>query len=210
MQHSKQLQFCGQHLYKEISLEEAKCIQQILGSIGGHPSKCFCYETEAHRINWTTVFYRICQSIANTLNWIVLSSSLAIQNSLSKAQQLYTPATAATASASSIPMHSSTQKRPSIAPGSNNGSVTEARGSGSSTIPTSPQGDPLWVVFGIKDMHELHEIENIEVSGLLNDSSFFKELKTRYKKYRWFFLRWFSPFRFRHCNFVQVSIMFDM
>lgn len=155
------------------------------------------------------LFYRICQSIANTLNQIVLSSSLATQKSPSEAQQLYTLA-AATASASSIPAHGLTQTRPSIAPGSNNGSVTEARGSGSSTIPTSPQGDVLQVVFGIKDMHEFHEIENIEVSGLLNDSLFFKELKTRYKKYRWFFLRWFSPFRFRHCNFVQASIMFDI
>jgi hypothetical protein len=51
IQHSKHLQFCEQRLYKEISPEEAESAQEILGLIGDHPSKCFCCETEAHRIN---------------------------------------------------------------------------------------------------------------------------------------------------------------
>jgi hypothetical protein len=136
---------------------------------------------------------------------------LAPQGSPSKAQQLYTPANAATARASSSLAQDSTQARPAMPPGSNSNSVTRAQGGGSSTIPTVPQRDhPLWVVFGIKDMHEFDEIENIEVTSVLNDSSFFKELKTRYNKHRWFFQRWFSPFRFRHCNFVQASIIFDL
>lgn len=198
-----QWKFCGQHLYKEISPEDADSIQQVLGLIRDHPLKCFCCETEVHRIDWTTIFYRICQSIANTLNWGALGSSLVTQKSPSKAQQLYIPATAS----ASIPTHSSTQTRPSISPGSNGGSATQAHGGGPSTIPTAPQGDPLWVVFGIKYMHEFDDIENIETSSLLNDPSFFKELKTRYNKYHWFFQRWFSPFRFRHCNFVQFEII---
>lgn len=157
----------------------------------------------------TTIFYRTCQSIANTLNWEALSSSLAGQNSPSTAQQRYTP-TAATASPSSISVRDSTQTIPPISSGSNSDSFTQAHGGGSSTMSTAPQGAPLWVVFGIKNMHEFDEIENIEISSLLNDPSFFKELKTRYNKHRWLFQRWVSPFRFRHCNFVQVSIISNM
>ena len=158
----------------------------------------------------TTIFHRTCQSIANRLNWEALSSSLAGQNLPSTAQQRYTPSTAATASPSSISAHGSTQITPPISSGSNSGSSTQAHGGGSNTMSTAPQETSLWVVFGIKNMHEFNEIENIEISSLLNDPSFFKELKTRYNNHRWLFQRWFSPFRFRHCNFVQVSIISNM
>ncbi|KAG4429355.1 hypothetical protein IFR05_015162 [Cadophora sp. M221] len=202
-----QWKFCGQNLYKEISAEEANSIEQTLGLIGDHPSKCFCCGTEVHRMDWTTIFHRTCQSIANKLNWEALSSSLFGQTPPSTAQQRYTPLTAATSSPSSNSAHSSTQTTPPISSRSNSGSFPQAHGGGSGTMSTAPQEPSLWIVFGIKNMREFDEIENIEISSLVNDSSFFKELRTRYDKHCWLFQRWFSPFRFRHCNFVRFEMI---
>jgi len=131
------------------------------------------------------------------------SSSLAGQTSQSSAQQRYTPATGATTNASSTPLHGSNQTNIQ-APAGNTTGCTQAYGGRPCAYSVAPQGNPLCVVFGIKDSQEFDQIENIEISNAFNDPSFFKELKMRYKKYRWFFQRWCSPFRFRHCKFVQV------
>lgn len=143
------------------------------------------------------------------LNWKALSTSLTGQTSQSIAHQRYTPGTTATTSTSSATAHGSTATTPLYYSGSSGASSVRAHGGSSDTILTTRHDDPLWVVFGIKDTNEYDEIENIEVSNLPNDSSFFKELKKRYTKHRWFFQRWFSPFRFRYCDFVQVNILSD-
>ncbi|GMG13312.1 unnamed protein product [Aspergillus oryzae] len=113
-----------------------------------------------------------------------------------------------TSSASSETAHGSTAtSSPHYSAGSSAISV-EPQAGNTKAISVDRYGNPSWVVFGIKDMDEYDEIENIESSNLLNDPSFFKELKKRHAKHRWFFQRWLSPFRFRYCKFVQVNTPF--
>ncbi|EUC48196.1 hypothetical protein COCMIDRAFT_47701, partial [Bipolaris oryzae ATCC 44560] len=47
------------------------------------------------------------------------------------------------------------------------------------------------------------KIEQIEICSRMNDQIFLPELKKRYKKHRLMVSRWFSPFRFHHCDFVK-------
>ncbi|CAN9412095.1 unnamed protein product [Alternaria alternata] len=64
----------------------------------------------------------------------------------------------------------------------------------------------LWVVFGIRDLFEWDDIENIEIDGILmNDATFFGKLRQLDSKYRWPLLSWMSPWNFEYCKFVQVS-----
>ncbi|KAK6811346.1 hypothetical protein RU639_012790 [Aspergillus parasiticus] len=183
-----QWSFCGHTLYREISPEDAVSIQQILELVEDHPPKCFCCETKllatkACRANWAKFLRCIGQSITDMLSWKAPSNSLAWQTSQSTANQRYTPGSAIS---------------------------VESQDGNAKAISVGRYGNPSWVVFGIKVMDEYDEIENIESSNLLNDPSFFNELKKRHAKHRWFFQRWFSPFRFRYCKFVQFeSINFD-
>lgn len=143
------------------------------------------------------------------LSWKAPSNSLAWQTSQSTAHQRYTPGVTATSSASSETAHGSTAtSSPHYSAGSSAISV-EPQAGNTKAISVDRYGNPSWVVFGIKDMDEYDEIENIESSNLLNDPSFFKELKKRHAKHRWFFQRWLSPFRFRYCKFVQVNTPFS-
>jgi hypothetical protein len=75
---------------------------------------------------------------------------------------------------------------------------------GSSSSGSTSQADSFWIIFGIKDMRSFSAIENIETSIQLRDMPFFQDLKRRHRRHRWFFQRWFSPYRFRFCKFVQV------
>lgn len=194
-------------LHKEISPEDAHSIRQILEIIGDHPSKCFCCETEAHSVKMTTeAFYRIWQYILSILNWKVRTHASA-GTSPSVSHQRYTPGNATPLGASPVIAPSSivTSSPHSPGPGNPNNLVP---GRGSSNTCTILHGDPNWVVFGIKIKDDFDEIENIEIFPNSNDTLFFRELKRRYAKHRWLFQRWFSPFRFRHCKFVQVLLCF--
>ena len=208
------VQFCGHPLYREISPEDAVSIQQTLELIGDHPPKCFCCETKAlatkaHRVDWTRLLQRTRQSITEMLSWKAPSNSLTGQTSQSVPHQRYTPGTTATTSAFAATAHDSTATSLSHYPGRCSATPVGAHTGSTDTTSISRHGDPLWVVFGIKDRYEYDEIENIEASNLHNDPSLFKELKKRYAKHCWFFQRWLSPYRFRNCKFVQVIIPFD-
>lgn len=126
----------------------------------------------------------------------------------STAQQRYTPATATTTRTSSIAAQvtqPTTITTTSHLPNINTGNVMQTESSGPSHSPTSPSSVPLWVVFGIKDQSGFNDIENIEMSTMLNnDIAFFKELKRLENSYRWPLIRWFSPYIFSYCKFVQV------
>jgi len=75
------------------------------------------------------------------------------------------------------------------------------------STPTPPHNS-LWVIFGVKDTFEFDDIECINIeSMLMNDPSFFAELRRLDSKYRWRFLRWFSPWIFTHCKFVRVCTL---
>ncbi|KAF1963801.1 hypothetical protein CC80DRAFT_13282 [Byssothecium circinans] len=191
--------FCEQHLFKVISLKEAESIQRALAFIGDHPFDCSCCETMTVPATWTTTFHRICQSVARMCHRETLSFASTTQESSSKAQQLYTPASMTASIASSAYTHSPTKKTPPIfSPRTNGSSGTQAQGGCPSANPVIRQRVPSWVVFGVQNTHDFDEIENIEMTSLLDDPSFFQELKTRHNKHRWLFQRWFSPFRFRY------------
>jgi hypothetical protein len=62
----------------------------------------------------------------------------------------------------------------------------------------------LWIIFGIRNRALTSDIETILVFDRLDDSAFFSQLKAAHRKYRWWFTRWLSPYRFRNCRFAQV------
>ncbi|KAL4974912.1 hypothetical protein BDW66DRAFT_79394 [Aspergillus desertorum] len=197
-----QWEFYGETLYGELSPEDADSIRQILEIMGNHPPKCFCCEREAHSVKWTTaVFNRIWQYTLSILNWKVQSHASA-GTAPSVAHQRYTPGNAPALAASpvTIPNLIVTSSPNSPGPGNSNNLVP---GGGSSNTCTTLQGNPNWVVFGIKNKDDFDEIENIEIFSNSNDTIFFRELKRSYAKHRCRFQRWLSPFQFRHCKFVQ-------
>jgi hypothetical protein len=205
MQNAKQTQFCGQHLFKIISLEEAESIRRVLLFIGDHPHDCSCCGTMTAPTSWMAVFHRICRSVARICHWKILRFASANQESSSKAQQLYTPASVMTTIASSVHTHSPIQgTRSMTSPITNGPDGMQAQGGYSSADFVPPQRKPSWVVLGVQNTPDFDEIENIEMTTLLNDTSFFQELKIRHDKHRRLFQRWFSPFRFRYCKFVRV------
>jgi hypothetical protein len=121
------------------------------------------------------------------------------------ARQRYTPATAATNSPSSATTSDS------VVPNSLHNSADSSAlpgglcPGGTDNVPNSRRASS-WIVFGIRDPYEYDHIENIEASSLMDDPLFFTELKKRFAKRCWFFQRWISPYRFRYCRFVQVTI----
>lgn len=185
---------------------EAEFIQQTLAFIGDHPPDCSCCETMRPRITWTTIFHRICQHIARFCNWEMQSFGLPVQKLTSQAQRLYTPPFVTAPTASPPSQHSTFQITPPISsPGANDASGTQSQRGCLSADLVIQQGKPLWIVFGVKNTPDFDDIENIEMTNLLDDPSFFQELRERHNKHRSLFRRWFSPFRFRNCRFVRVS-----
>ncbi|KAH7080625.1 hypothetical protein BKA63DRAFT_563300 [Paraphoma chrysanthemicola] len=61
------------------------------------------------------------------------------------------------------------------------------------------------ILFGIQGSRWSLDLEQIPVTSLLNDPTFFHELKKLYKKHRSLLKRVVSPFRFRHCRFVKFE-----
>ena len=175
--------------------EDANLIQQVLRVIGDHPSRCSCCEVNMSQLNQVTALRRLLEPISTMI------SSMAGQSQLATNQQRYTPPSAASATTSS----SSQNNAQSIPLSSSivNYGITQTSGSGPWINSTVQQQAAFWVVFGVRN-YDFDKIENIETSSLLNDPEFFPELKAKHSKHVWFFRRWFSPFRFRYCQFVQV------
>ena len=94
---------------------------------------------------------------------------------------------------------------------SNNSTTSSGmQANASSSVPPTPipPHTSLWVIFGVKDTFEFDDIESINMpSMLMNDASFFAELRRLDSKYRWPVLKWFSPWVFTHCKFVRVRML---
>ncbi|KAH7096085.1 hypothetical protein FB567DRAFT_48711 [Paraphoma chrysanthemicola] len=71
-------------------------------------------------------------------------------------------------------------------------------------LPSKNQGSHR-VLFGVQGPRWSLDLEQIPVTSLLNDPTFFRELKKRYKKHRSVLKRIASPFRFRYCRFVKFE-----
>ena len=171
-------------------------IRRVLALTDDDPSGCQDRDGKPPEMNWTTIYEHVLQAIRNMVPTILASGSSTKTTSPSKAHVRYTPATTAGASLSNQTLATAVPN-----PSATNNVGTHTQSGRGNNAPTNP----LWTIFGIKDMSGFHAIENIETSAQLKDPSFFSELKRRHNRRSHFLKRWFSPFRFRYCRFVQVS-----
>jgi hypothetical protein len=173
--------------------------------MGSHPSRCYCCAAQSSSYDAILCLKKIFRSLPS---WIAgrFYSLWPIQTS-SAAQRRYTPpirtanrtASAAAQGIGLTPM--------SPAQLNNSGNTTSTQATGPIYVPPMLTHKWLWIIFGIKNHPDFHAIENIEMSSLLmNDATFFRELKSLESKHRWPILKWFSPYIFSYCNFVQVFI----
>ncbi|ORY04774.1 hypothetical protein BCR34DRAFT_591111 [Clohesyomyces aquaticus] len=86
---------------------------------------------------------------------------------------------------------------------SKQGSNEAARGS-SGTANSTPPRMAGYVFLGVKRGGE-HNVAEINVHGL-GDDQFFKELRAEYYKMKGYLRRFFSVWRFTHCDFVKVKL----
>jgi hypothetical protein len=199
----------GKILYKTVPQEQADTLLEILNIASQHPSKCHCCVGKMKRNAWGASFYSVWQRISTSLQG-ERQRTPSTGNQPPKSA-VYTPSptntsgVSASASSSTLQGVSTANLTPAAGGSSNNS--PQVQGSSSIDLRTTAQAVPLRILFGIQGMRKTLEIEQIEISSQVNDPMFFSELKTRYKKHRWFLKRWLSPFLFRHCNFVKVSIL---
>ena len=190
----------------KILQDEADALREILRIAGDHPSKCHCCVANPQKALGVT-FGSILRPVFSLLESNRQRSAVSGGTS-SRAATAYTPAPNSTSGASSF-TKSPTPGGASASGAAlnNNGTKNTTQTQGCSSMVPSPtiQIAPTRIIFGIQGVRRSLEIEQIEISGLMNDQIFFSELKTRYKKHCSFFRRFFSPFRFRHCNFVKVG-----
>lgn len=135
-----------------------------------------------------------------------LQNSWPMSSSTSSARLRYTPSdmTAAERSPASAQNTSSATSSQS---GNIAGNVAQAQSSGANGKPGHPPQFSAWIIFGIEDGFGFNDIENIDMScPLMNDITFFTELKRLETKYRWPLLRWLSPYVFCYCKFVRVRM----
>jgi hypothetical protein len=168
-----------------------------------HPPKCHCCKMPSSQLEWHTAFWLLFQALRSRLPVKLANPPPPDSTSPSKAHQRYKPST--TSASTSINSTSGTVQGTlnlsSNPPACRSTGSQVRHNTGGNETPA----DSLWVVFGIRDMRGFDAIENIETHARLNDTLFFQDMKTRHGRYRWFFQRWFSPYRFRYCRFVQAS-----
>jgi len=121
-------------------------------------------------------------------------------SNVSKTKENNIPKHLSGSSSSSAPRHP-IQMASKREKGSRNKISTQQGSSTTSNIATMNQNRILLAVQGHRWSLEL---EQIRISNLINDPTFFRELKIRHKKHRSILKQILSPFRFRHCRFVKV------
>lgn len=172
-----------------------------------HPPRCYCCAAQTSPPDAILYLKNLIQSFPS---WSAgkFYSSWPNQTS-SAAQRRYTPpTTTATKTASTAAQGIGLTPMPP-AHLNNSGNTTSTQANGPIYVPPMSTHKWLWIIFGIKNHPDFHAIENIEMSSLLmSDTAFFRELKSLESKHRWPILKWFSPYIFSYCNFVQVHIAF--
>lgn len=191
---------CGETLYADISPQDAIFIEQVLAAMSEHPPNCQCCNMPPDPMKWTTALQHISQALWRKLPLTNTTPSSTAVTPPSRAYMRYAPAATIGATQSShisIGTPAASQNTPA---GSNTGAQTTTQLPSNNNTPE----DPLYVLFGVKGIMDFHKIEEFE-AHMHDDASFFRDLKLKHERHRWFFQRWFSPFRFRYCRFVQVS-----
>ncbi|KAH4262248.1 hypothetical protein HBI70_010630 [Parastagonospora nodorum] len=87
----------------------------------------------------------------------------------------------------------------------NQRSPTGAQGQHSNATTSNMPSMSHRILFGIQGSKWSLDLEQIQISSLIEDSEFFRELKIRHKRHRSWAKRTLSPFRFRFCRFVKFE-----
>jgi hypothetical protein len=171
-----------------------------------HPKQCSCCHIETHRAPFCAPWKRAFVDIFSFWSRKVAAGS-PYTAAKSRASQRYTPAS------SSIPGSIASDYQPA------SGGKPHPLSKNNSNIPANLQiqqlpVDPMTstddskrILFAVQGPRWSLEVEQIHVTGLLNDPIFFRELRKRYKKHRSWPKRLMSPFRFRFCRFVKVRTL---
>ncbi|KAF2474931.1 uncharacterized protein BDR25DRAFT_113066 [Lindgomyces ingoldianus] len=125
----------------------------------------------------------------------------------SKASERYTPGNSLTPDSATPSAGSGRQNTASVPSGSSNNAPPQIQCQTPNNPPQSVPVTSAWILFGIQGNRWSLELEQITVSSLINDPTFFQELKARYKKHRGWLRMLLSPFRFQFCRFVKVCLL---
>jgi hypothetical protein len=205
------VQFGGVQLYETLSSLELNTIQLAMPSMPHHPKQCFCCHIERPVKNSSATSTRYPDGIPGPgvrqwcwilpMAWIKAAAGGASSPSNSStARQRYTPTSSST---TSTPVVGGTSTNPAA---TNNSSSAPQVSGQPTTAPLTAIPDPsLRILFGVQGSRWSLEVEQINITAVLNDPAFFRELKTRYKKHRSWIKRLVSPFRFRFCRFVKLE-----
>lgn len=198
------MQFCGQTLYQNVSLEEANAIHEISESVPNHPRNYHCCESNEQRMTWNVFSDRIFACLSNLLKKQTSSASLDGSKS-SEVSERSTSLESSPENSSTADSQGASQGIPNSTDKSSCNSSLQTQGQKSSAYSNSAQTNPNWILFGVQGFRWSLELEQIKLSSLINDPMFFRELKARYKRHRGWLKLLLSPFRFRFCRFVKVN-----
>ena len=188
---AKRRQFCGTRLWKEISLEEAELISQILPNLDKNPPLPHQCRVKSDTISWRA---RLASIIQTTIP-------------ISNASQRYTPP------GSAIPSSTTGQGLQSISVSQSNmgnqGRFQQQRVVVASQRSTAALVHPataikLWVLFGVQGSRRTLEISHIPINDQSNDSSLYCSLRQHYRTNRGRLKLWFSFWRLDYCEVVKA------
>lgn len=198
---TKGMKLCGRPVYSGISLQQGVTIKYLLGTTSEHPSRCYCCTALPARLKLTTALKHVSQYCRSWSPLQIAKPSTRVAVQIGSHQQSARASMSAATSLPSPPQPHLSGSPPGITP---HAGVSNAAYFANQT--NSPTLDTLRIVFGIKDLHGYHIIEEMDTHTQLTDATFFQDLKRNHRRYRSFLQRWFSPYVFRYCRFVQVSI----
>ncbi|KAF2804373.1 HET-domain-containing protein [Mytilinidion resinicola] len=187
---------CGQHLWLEISNEDAELIRDILPIMDNNPPWSHRCRPKVDRPTWGSRVPGFIYTAAPT----------------SSASQRYTPSSNAGLSSSSTPATgaiSSTSNAGRSSTSSPNmsqqlGGTTSSQQPIATSI-TSNATNQLWVLFGVQGPRRPLEMDHILVDGATNDDTFYRSLRKTYQFHRGKLRLWFSFWRFRYCEVVKFK-----
>ena len=187
---AKSEQSCGARLWKEISLEEAELINQMLPNLDKIPPWL-------HR----------CKVKKDTMSWMAwLASMIRKTMPVSSASQRYTPPSSA------ISSPTTGQASQSATIGQSNADQDQSQhqraviASQQSTAALVHPATTIqsWVLFGVQGSRRTLEVNHIPVNNHSNDTSLYCSLRQHYRANRGRLRLWFSFWRLDYCEVVKA------
>lgn len=187
---AKPRQFCGIRLWKEVSLEEAELISQILPNLDENPPW-------PHR----------CRAKRGTISWGPgLAGIIRTTMPMSSASQRYTPPGTAISSLTTGEGLQSTgvgQSNMGNQEQSQQGVVVASQQS-TAVLAHSATAIQSWILFGVQGSRRTMEISHIPINNQSNDSSLYRSLRQHYRTNRGRLKLWFSFWRLDYCEVVKA------